>query len=449
MSVLTSIDLFAGCGGLALGLHHAGFQLLFALEKDPMAFETLEANLLSPNAPYQVADRWPSWLERGPHDIEAVLDDEAICAHLESLRGTVTLVCGGPPCQGFSVGGSRNGHDQRNRLPMRYLDFVNLVRPQIILMENVEGMARRFLSRPGERATSVADWLRCELGQMGYEAEFRVIDASKFGVPQTRRRLILFGVRRDSLYPWSGAGAFFEVLEAMAKPFVASKGLSTDRPVTVREAIDDLNNSELIVCPDSPKFMAGTYKEPTSIYAQLMRRGITNDVPPNSHRFSYHGDRILDFYKKVQATQPFGRLPKSFLLECGTKKDKKVLIDPDAPASTITTHPDEFIHYSVPRNISVREMARLQSFPDDFEFKGRYTINGPRRRFDVARCSQVGNAVPPLLAEALGQALVRFISMTEMQRDTIAPDVRVEDVTPPMRDQLGLFSTILTAQGAK
>ncbi len=94
----------------------------------------------------------------------------------------------------------------------------------------------------------------------------------------------------------------------------------------------------------------------------------------------------------------------------GTKKDKKVLIDPDAPVSTITTHPDEFIHYAEPRNITVREMARLQSFPDDFEFKGRYTINGPRRKFDVARCSQVGNAVPPLFAEAIGRALKEMLS---------------------------------------
>lgn len=104
----------------------------------------------------------------------------------------------------------------------------------------------------------------------------------------------------------------------------------------------------------------------------------------------------------------FGRLPKEYLRAHGTKKDKKVLIDPSAPASTITTHPDEFIHYAHPRNISVREMARLQSFPDIFRFRGRYTINGERRRLDVARCSQVGNAVPPFLGEILGVALREF-----------------------------------------
>jgi DNA (cytosine-5)-methyltransferase 1 len=137
-----------------------------------------------------------------------------------------------------------------------------------------------------------------------------------------------------------------------------------------------------------------------------MRREISSTAIPNSHRFSVHGEQILNLYRAAHATQPKGRLSKKFLLSMGTKKDKKAVLDAGAPASTITTHPDEFIHYAIPRNITVREMARLQSFPDDFWFYGRYTINGERRRFDVARCSQVGNAVPPLLARAVGLALV-------------------------------------------
>ena len=122
---------------------------------------------------------------------------------------------------------------------------------------------------------------------------------------------------------------------------------------------------------------------------------ITRDRVPDSHRMTHHGDRIIRLYQTAHANQPAGRLSKEFLLSQGTKKDKKVLTPhPSTPSSTVTTHPDEFIHYREPRNITVREMARLQSFPDDFEFRGRYTINGPRRRFDVARCSQVGNAGP-------------------------------------------------------
>jgi DNA (cytosine-5)-methyltransferase 1 len=122
------------------------------------------------------------------------------------------------------------------------------------------------------------------------------------------------------------------------------------------------------------------------------------------------------------------------LLKNGTKKDKKVLLDPDAVVSTITTHPDEFIHYLHPRNITVREMARLQSFPDRFTFHGRYTIKGPRRRFDVARCSQVGNAVPPLMAEGIGLALLAMIE--EAQSPTKV--LRVDDKNLPLLYQLPL-----------
>lgn len=412
MTNLTTVDLFAGCGGLSLGFHLAGLDLSFAIEKDPMAFQTLEANFLSNEAPYKVLDRWPQWLERRPHTIEEVLNDETSRQHLLEQQGHVDVVCGGPPCQGFSIGGIRDGKDQRNVLPVHYLNFVRLVQPRAVILENVEGMTRKFEAKPGERELSFSDWLVEELEDAGYATTYRVIDASQYGVPQIRRRLILFGVQRAELHPWGSIDDFFNLLSASAEGFIESKGLDASRQVTVLEAIDDLNGTATVVCPDSPKFMAGTYKTPVSAYAKLMRRDIPDTQVPDSHRFSHHGARILEFYRRVQATQPFGRLSKSFLRKSGTKKDKKVLIDPGAPSSTITTHPDEFIHYEHPRNISVREMARLQSFPDDFQFKGRYTINGPRRRFDTARCSQVGNAVPPLLGEAIGIAIKQFLNAT-------------------------------------
>lgn len=198
------------------------------------------------------------------------------------------------------------------------------------------------------------------------------------------------------------------MLNENANPFRRHLGIPIGRKITVKEAIDDLDGEAIVVCPDSPKFQAGTYKTARSAYAKLMRVGMPTSELPNSHRFSVHTERILDFYRKVHSDKLFGRLPKAYLVAHGTKKDKKVLIDPNAPASTITTHPDEFIHFRAPRNITIREMARIQSFPDNFIFKGRYTVNGDRRRLDVPRCSQVGNAVPPILAEAIGWTLHEF-----------------------------------------
>lgn len=420
------IDLFAGCGGLALGLHEAGWDGLFAVERDPMGFETFERNMLQDHSPYRGFHAWPNWLPKRNHMIEELLESPARRARLVALRGSVGLVAGGPPCQGFSVGGIRNGADERNQLIVRMLEFVELVQPQLVLVENVEGIARRFVSKPGAIRESVADYVVRRLNDEGYDAHYVTVDASRFGVPQVRRRVFIVGVRHEIDRGRGVAANFGLALEHVRVDMLKQMRLPVDRPVTVGEAIGDLNGSRRVVCPDSPAFPAGTYSRPTSRFALLMRRGIPSREIPNSHRFSKHGDRIRALYEAAHRTQPPGRLSKSFLRSWETKKDKKVLLDPDLPASTITTHPDEFIHYSEPRNITVREMARLQSFPDDFRFYGRYTINGPRRRHDVARCSQVGNAVPPLLARAAGLALAELLKAS-LGEDT---DFRLKERPP-------------------
>ena len=406
---LRTIDLFAGCGGLTLGLHQAGHKLLFAIEKDPMAFDTFRENFLETGSSYPAGELWPKWLEQKNHDIQEIIGDSAIRKRLLKLKDKVDLVCGGPPCQGFSIGGIRDGKDSRNQLPYKYFDFVEIVKPRYVLLENVEGMVKRFVAKPGHVEIAFIEWAKNRLDELGYSADFEILDASAFGVPQVRRRVFLFGVdksvsKKTGLSPQN----FFNILRGIIPNFRQTMGLPIDRPITVKDAIDDLDGTSRVICPDSPKFEAGTYKTARSAYAKLMRKHIPNSDIPNSHRFSEHTERILCFYRKVQEDKMFGRLPKSYLVAHGTKKDKKVLIDPSTPASTITTHPDEFIHFRSPRNITIREMARIQSFPDNFIFKGRYTINGERRRLDVARCSQVGNAVPPLLAEAIGWALHEF-----------------------------------------
>ena len=401
---LSSIDLFAGCGGLSLGLHQAGWKGLFAIERDPMAFDTLQSNLVGESAPYDAYPYWPDWVSKAPHDIDEFLSRPEHRDGLRGLREAVTLVAGGPPCQGFSAGGARNGADERNHLVHRLLEVVELVRPKVALVENVEGITRPFQSRPRDGARdSVAAEVVQALKDLGYKGAFGIADASQFGVPQVRRRAIIVGVRDDVD---AAPEDFFRHLHDIRTEHLRKHGLPEDRPITAGEALGDLlNDSVRVECPDSPEFDTSTYVEAESSFATELRRGLPVGTIPDSHRYTKHGERILDLYRTAHDTQPKGRLRKEFLLSMGTKKDKKVLIDPHQPVSTITTHPDEFIHFAEPRNITVREMARLQSFPDDFRFRGRYTINGPRRKFDVARCSQVGNAVPPLFAEAIGRAL--------------------------------------------
>jgi DNA (cytosine-5)-methyltransferase 1 len=426
----TAIDLFAGCGGLSLGLHRAGWQGLFAVEKDPMAFETLRANMLAEDGAHPGFPDWPDWLEQRPYQVEELIEDPRMRERLEGLRGKIGLIAGGPPCQGFSVGGSRNGNDARNQMVHRFLEFVELVRSPIVLVENVEGIARRFVSKPGVHdGRSVAEYVVERLSELGYEARYFTVDASDYGVPQRRRRVLIVGVDREALDAPALIEAFPRFLAEAGERMRRSLRLPLRRKVTVLEALEDLAGEEKVDCPDSAGFLSGTYTEepPGSAYGKLMRRGTRGVAVPDSHRMSKHGDRIRLLYDTAHATQAPGRLPKSFLLEQGTKKDKKVLLDPGAPASTITTHPDEFIHYREARNITVREMARLQSFPDDFTFHGRYTINGPRRRFDVARCSQVGNAVPPLLGQAVGLALAGLAKAPARRDDALAEDAGALD----------------------
>ncbi|RCM97456.1 Modification methylase HaeIII [Pseudomonas aeruginosa] len=335
--------------------------------------------------------------------------------HLQSLRGAVTMIAGGPPCQGFSVGGRRDGSDERNSLVYQMLDMVDLVRPRVVLVENVEGIARRFVARPGEVSISVADAVMERLSELGYTSAFDVLDASQFGVPQSRRRVVIVGIQNSAIPSEDLKATFKDMLSRSAVAVRQHWGLHESKCVTAKEAIGDLTGGVRVICPDSEKFESAVYTKPVSAYARAMRRGKKTGSVPNSHRFSKHGERIHELYTLAHETQQPGRLSKAFLLENNTKKDKKVLIDSSAVVSTITTHPDEFIHYNEPRNITVREMARFQSFPDDFFFHGRYTINGPRRKHDVARCSQVGNAVPPLMAEGIGLALRSLLELLDKQ----------------------------------
>ena len=183
---LTFIDLFAGAGGFSLGFYQAGMKGIFAVERDPMAFATLKYNLIDRNNAFA----WPSWLPVAQMDIRFVIDKYK--EELKGLRGGVDLVAGGPPCQGFSTAGRRIEHDERNQMFREYVKFVDLVRPMMILFENVPGFSYRFNKNRTE-GISYSSLLNAELGRIGYEPPTEVIyDFSDYGVPQTRKRLIIF-----------------------------------------------------------------------------------------------------------------------------------------------------------------------------------------------------------------------------------------------------------------
>lgn len=405
------VDFFSGCGGLSLGLGLAKWNGLFAVEKDPMAFATFKRNLVEKNAPYNHFRDWPQWLTKSPHSIEEVLDDPSVKKHLESLKGKVVLVAGGPPCQGFSVAGARNGNDPRNLLVFRQIDAIRLIKPLFCIVENVGGFARKFVSQPIDGINvSIADAAKKEIENLGYNVGVVKINAADYGVPQIRERVIIFGILKDFAGTLNASKLFENVLKYVGVEQRQELNLPTDRYVNIEEALSDLSGEKTVADPEFPKYKTVKYLSPKTPYQVFMRRNMEKNIP-NCHRFNNHNEKAVALYKKALETQPAGRLSKQFLYDNNCHSNKRFVLDVKRPSSTLTTAPEELIHYKHPRVVTLREMARLQSFPDNFEFLGRYTLNGPSRGIDVPRNAQIGNAIPPLVGRALGRTIEKIATM--------------------------------------
>ena len=400
------VDAFAGCGGLSLGLKRAGWRGVFAIEKDPFAFETLTANF-SPDGPWSYD--WPAGIERRAWDIEELLSKRA--ESLEALAGEVELLAGGPPCQGFSCAGRRRRDDPRNALVDAYAELVKTLRPQLVLLENVRGFATGFTCEStGVKvnfATALEECLTPE-----YDVATAILRASDYGVPQVRPRFILVGAAKE-LEQGRAIEGFFDDLRADAWSFLHERGLSCETPA--RDAISDLEveRNGRVPSPDTKGFDATAYAGPKTAYQRAMHEGC--DGSPSDLRLARHRESTTTrFEALIEASREEGRLNVTVSPETkkahGIKKAAIRVLDPMRPAPTVTSLPDDLIHYSEPRTLTVRENARLQSFPDWFSFRGKYTTGGDRRAREVPRFTQVANAVPPLLAEQLG---VRLITLYE------------------------------------
>jgi DNA (cytosine-5)-methyltransferase 1 len=398
MTSLTFIDLFAGCGGLSLGLSKAGWQGLFAIEKSPDALQTLKHNLIDKSlvAPFN----WPAWLS-----CQAMTTSELIEGYslpLKKLRGKVDLIAGGPPCQGFSFAGRRNPNDPRNRLTEEYIQIVELVQPRFLLLENVKGFKAAFRQNGTDKEKVYAEVVKEKLEKLGYCVFHQMCNASRFGVPQPRARFIMIAHKKGETIKKSP----FETLEEFLPEYRYSKGLHKTKDTTVKAAISDLeiNGTAIMPSVDTNNFYQIHYKKrKLTAYQKLMRQDCNDNHEPNSLRLARHNDETLRKFNVILKKYPKGKsLTKAELLSLGTKKQCFTPLHPDMTSRTITTLPDDLLHYSEPRILTVRENARIQSFPDWFDFLGKYTTGGARRKEECPRYSQVGNAVPPLMAEGLG-----------------------------------------------
>ena len=404
------IDLFAGCGGFSLGLGQAGWKGMFAVEKDPLAFKTFKHNLLDGEFCHY---SWPEWLPKKATTVQALLRRHA--EELRALQGKVDLLAGGPPCQGFSMAGQRNSRDPRNKLSQYYIRIVGIVRPKVLVIENVRGLNTVFSSCAFSRKkTPCSAMVKKRLVDMGYAVFQDYVHCERFGVPQARTRFIMIGVLNEIATQREKTP--FELLEQSRTCFLRAKGLP-DRPVTAREAIADLETrlrgARLVKHSGSDErgFLQLDYRVPKALnpYQELMRQGV-NGRKPNGLRLARHRATTVEKFKLIQEIcSPGHNLSKSDKEAMGIKKQAIYVLDPSKPSNTLTTLPDDLLHYSEPRILTVRESARIQSFPDNFAFKGKYTTGSSVRAKECPRYTQVGNAVPPLMAEALGMVLRRYL----------------------------------------
>lgn len=310
------------------------------------------------------------------------------------------MVAGGPPCQGFSVNGKRQQADKRNLLVDSYIDFIELVQPQVILFENVKGFTMEFIKNG--TGTIFSDQVAERLRGLGYNIDADLVNFAEFGIPQRRLRFILFGTKKGS------ASDFFALLKSNKDQFLAKRGITA--PQTVAQAISDLKRTHgATQCPDSESFESGIYGPKRTAYQKLMRAN-SNQCCPDSHRFARHTQTIIDRFSEILTRAPKNKqLSDCLRKEFNLKKRSITPLSPDYTSPTITSLPDDYIHYSEPRILTVRECARIQSFPDNFLFKGKYTSGGNRRTKEVPRYTQVGNAVPPLFAELAGEIIKQLL----------------------------------------
>lgn len=418
------IDLFAGCGGLSLGALKAGFKGVIAIESQKNAFTTLKHNLVDINsASYRDKSKvasfdWPECIEQKNHDIKSFLSDNK--EYLKSLKGKIDLVVGGPPCQGFSNAGKRKEDDPRNKLYKSYLSFVEYVEPKIILIENVAGIASKFSKNGNSYKDNIIEKLKKD-----YYVDGQLLSSEIFGVPQKRKRYIIIGFKKSFFIEKFDIKEVFRKIETNAELFTRKYEIGGETydisNTNVIMAIGDLDGKgkKPIVFSDenakSKIYKTFNYKKQNSSYQKIMRYALNENKRVDSHRIGEHKtETIFKYQTLIEITKNNKRESFNFTkeeLEMARWNSKKQIINVlkhDKPSPTLTTCPFDYIHFNSPRILTVREYARIQSFPDWFEFKGIYATSGSLS-FTTPRYSQIGNAVPPLMAEGIITTLKSYL----------------------------------------
>ena len=343
---LNAIDLFCGCGGLSYGFEKAGYNILLGIDNDSKALETFELNHYG--AKSICGDITEVTYEE---DIKPLIGDQKIDG-----------IIGGPPCQGMSLSGPRKFDDPRNKLYLSYIRLVKEIQPKAFVIENVPGLVGLFCGQ-------IKDSIIEKFTEMGYQIQYKILCAADYGVPQNRKRVVFVGIKKgEFVYP--------EIHENKVSCSMALSDLPTLEDELGEEVLDYL-------------------MQPQNEYQKIMRK---NSEVVKNHIAANHSDRV----KKIISLVPDGGNYKDLPDEYINSRNFHVAwtrFASDKPAPTIDTGHRHHFHYKYNRVPTVRECARLQSFPDDFIFLGNKT----------QQFRQVGNAVPPLMAQCIAEQLKKAL----------------------------------------
>lgn len=345
MAVYNVLDLFCGAGGLSYGFERAGYRILLGIDNDAKALETFRAN------------------HEGAKTICGDITNITYKDDIWPLIGgeNIDVIIGGPPCQGFSLSGPRNFNDPRNKLYLSYIRLVEEIRPRAFVIENVPGLVGLFEGEVKDNIISV-------FTQMGYEVDYRILCSADYGVPQNRKRVVFVGTKQDEKrfeYP------------VPRKDLVTCEMALADLPPLINELGSEVQEYACV---------------PQNAYQRLMRER-SSDV--YNHIAATHSERVRHIISLVPDGGNYKDLPEEF------RKSRNFHVAwtrfaSGRPAPTIDTGHRHHFHYKYNRVPTVRECARLQSFPDDFHFIGNKT----------QQFRQVGNAVPPLMAQCIAEQLI-------------------------------------------
>lgn len=348
---LNIIDLFSGAGGLSYGFELAGFNVLLGIDNDETALNTFKMN--HKNSEILCGDITEVSYTK---DIKPIIGDKRI-----------DVIVGGPPCQGMSLSGPRKFEDPRNKLYLSYIRLVKEIKPKAFVIENVIGIVSLFKGQ-------IKNHILKEFSEMGYNVQFKILLASDYGVPQKRKRVIFVGTLAEKEFTYPNP---------------------VDYTITTEMAISDLPSLENELGDTEMDYLTA----PQNSYQSLMRkssRKVYNHIAAN------HSNRIKEIISLVPDGGNYKDLPEEF------RETRKFNVawtrfPSNKPSPTIDTGHRHHFHYKYNRVPTVRESARLQSFPDSFIFTGSKT----------QQFKQVGNAVPPLMAKAIAEKLGDYLSNAE------------------------------------